>query len=109
MLMTTYMYKNKDMDMLTMEQYLNWKKTLPGLRLRVQLDRSVCNCGEQSSRYWKTQQAGTPSRRRAARSTTADTCKAAYSVNINSSRSNKIIPGPAKFVYNMADKKIGSV
>ena len=42
--MATYMYKYKDMVMMTKEQYLDWKKTLPGLRMRVQLDRSVCNC-----------------------------------------------------------------
>ena len=44
--MATYMNKSKDMIRLTMKQYLNWKKTLPGLRLRVELDRSVSNCGE---------------------------------------------------------------
>ena len=70
---------------------------------------TVENKVQDTGRHNKLVPDSTPSRSRAARSATADKCKAAYSVNINSSRSNKIIPGPAKFVYNMADKKIGSV
>ena len=39
--MVTYMmYKIMVMDRLTMAEYLNWKKTLPGLRLGAQLDKS---------------------------------------------------------------------
>ena len=39
--MVTYMmYKIRVMDRLTMALYLNWKKTLPGLRLGAQLDKS---------------------------------------------------------------------
>ena len=39
-MVTCMVYKSKVMDRLAMVEYLNWKKTWPGLRLGAQLNKS---------------------------------------------------------------------